>query len=586
MTRTTWIEKLKNEDGNVTVFSVFMILIILMLSGAAVDVMRYESIRVKLQHTMDRAVLAAADLDQEQDPATVVTNYAESIGAGETLTGVVVSEGLNSRIVTATAKTTMQTLFMRLSGVPDMVAPALSTAEEKISNVEISVVFDISGSMRFNGRIDRAKPAAQNFVSKVLTENSNGITTLNFVPFAGHVNPGDILFDYFRGERPTEPLPEEEVVETDYFPVWEQAISNIVMYFDTDGDDIYDVAHKIEDFPENASRDVDDFYAGAVAYAIAQDLDLTSADQFLGISIKGGTRDTRYFQVKGDSNGPDSDLGPTSNRGKIPGDTYSYGQIDYEHWATSYEAPVAQGTVININMPSSCIEIYSDEFNTSNLPASEDFVPHFQYWQIDEETMDWGWCPEDDSAIQYYSSDAATLNSFIDGLRLHDGTGLQYGVKYALALLDPATRDAVGHLIGAGLVDPSYAGRPIAWNDAETEKYIVVLTDGQTSTQFRPNDPTAPVNGETELSLQDGDATSYVFSSSGSSGSDLLAQCELAKSLGVTVFTIAFETDASATADMAECASSDSHTFHVQGDEVFDTFDMIARQINNLRLTQ
>jgi hypothetical protein len=37
---------------------------------------------------------------------------------------------------------------------------------------------------------------------------------------------------------------------------------------------------------------------------------------------------------------------------------------------------------------------------------------------------------------------------------------------------------------------------------------------------------------------------------------------------------------------MKACASSESHFFHVQGAEIFDAFDSIARQINNLRLIQ
>ena len=57
---------LRREDGNLIIFSLFMIVGMLLFTGIAIDVMRSEVARTKLQNTLDRAVLAAADLDQTQ----------------------------------------------------------------------------------------------------------------------------------------------------------------------------------------------------------------------------------------------------------------------------------------------------------------------------------------------------------------------------------------------------------------------------------------------------------------------------------------------------------------------------------------
>ncbi len=629
----------KDEDGNVTIFSVFMLVLILMITGASVDIMRFEAVRAKMQSTMDRAVLAATDLDQKQDPVAVVEDYMAKAGIIDVLADVHVEESANARTVAAWGTAEMNTIFLHMSGFDQMTAPSRSTAEEKISNVEISLVLDISGSMRFNNRIDKMRPAAQAFVNKVMTEDSNGVTTLSLVPFAGQVNPGDILFDYFRGKRPkiknenngwgngdqdapgnslcsnnAENADEGAVdpscsgdASTDaqtwkqagFFSAWEQAISNVVFYFDTDGDDIYDVAHKIEGFPEGASRDADDFFQGAVAYLISNDSRLVHGDQFLGASIKGGTGKSKYFQVKGDENGHLSDQGPTKNKGKIPGSTYSYGNVNFDYWAQFYDGTTAedreaeaaaeaeQETVeeININMPGSCIEVYSDEFATTDMPGSDDYVPHFNYWPFDPEVMDWGWCPGQDTAVQYYSSDRQHLVDFIGDMRMHDGTGTHYGMKYGLALLDPNNRDEVSHLISAGIVDARFEGRPIDWHDEETEKFIVLMTDGQTTEQYRPTDPRAAINGDVALQEQ-GSGSYNMLSSKSSNISQLMQQCDLARLKGVTVFTVAFETNAAAADDMRACASSESHFFHVQGDEIAEAFDTIARQINNLRLIQ
>ncbi|GAA4218195.1 Flp pilus assembly protein TadG [Sagittula marina] len=606
------------EDGNLTVFSIFILMCVMLMCGAAVDLAQQESERVRLQTTLDRAVIAAADLDQRQQPVDVVADYVAKAGLGNYLTSVTSTPFFNERTVGADAGMTMDTLFLRLAGIDTLDVRAVSMAEERIANVEISLVLDISGSMRWNNRIENTREGAANFIRKVLTEESEGITTLNVVPFAGHVNPGTDIFAYLRGERPKlkgnngwgngdQDAPggslcnnnaenAEEGAEADecsdgtataqtgHFAEWTQAISNVVLYFDTDGDQVFDRAHKIEGFPENAPRDMDDLYKGAVAWVAARDNRIDAWD-FLGVSIKGGREKTRYFQVKGNLNGPGSDLGPTKNNGKLPGRTYRYSDIDFAGWESLYPDALEAADDVNVNMPGSCVEIYDSEFSNSALPTSSDYVPHFQFWPREAETMDWGWCPGEDTAIQYYSSNATQLVDFINNMRLHDGTGLQYGLKYALALLDPATRAAVSYLIDEGMVDSQYIGRPIAWGDQETEKFIVVMTDGIVTEQFRPADPDSPLNGELELQSQG--RHSYVEASSqGNNLDNMHTQCALAKSQGVTVFMVAYETTDAAAAELSHCASSDSHFFHVQGSDVIETFDIIARQINNLRLIQ
>ncbi|BBU54782.1 hypothetical protein KU6B_10470 [Mameliella alba] len=626
---------LKPEDGNVTVFSVFMLLLTLVISGAAVDIMRFEATRAQMQTQMDRAVLAAADLDQYLSSDAVVRDYMDKAGMEHVLLGTQIDWGLNHRTVKAWGETTIPTYFLKMSGYDSLTPPALSVAEEKIANVEISLVLDISGSMRWNERLTRMKPAAQNFVYKVMSDETNGVTTLNLIPYAGSVNPGDDLFDFIRGVRPKlnqnngwgngdqdapgyslcnnnaenydEGLADPSCAEggdpasptSGFFEPWGQAISNVVIYFDTDGDGIYDIAHKVEDFPEDAPRDADEFFRGMVAWMTAQDGDIQSPNHFLGISIKGGQQKTRYFQVKGDNTGPASDLGPTKNKGRIPGRTYSYSQIDWMAWEAAYVAPEPayvddpntedpDDKIVgptNINMPSSCVEIYDAEFADTNLPQSKDYIPHFHHWPYDPATMDWGWCPSEEATVQYYSSDRDGLIDFISDLRLHDGTGTQYGMKYGLALLDPQNRDEVSYLIEKGLVDPRFEGRPIDWHDPETEKYIVLMTDGQTTDQFRPDKPKAAINGAIELQEQ-GAGAYYNLALQSTNKTNLQKQCDLARQRGVTVFTIAFETDDAAAAEMLACASSASHFFHVQGAEIYETFDTIARQINNLRLIQ
>lgn len=50
----------KSEDGSITIFACFMILIMMTICGIGVDMMRHEMERTRLQAVSDRAVLAAA----------------------------------------------------------------------------------------------------------------------------------------------------------------------------------------------------------------------------------------------------------------------------------------------------------------------------------------------------------------------------------------------------------------------------------------------------------------------------------------------------------------------------------------------
>ena len=90
-----------DENGSLVIFAVIMILMILTMGGIGVDLMRSERDRATLQHTLDRAILAAADLDQDRAPETVVNDYFEAAGLESFLSNVSVRQGLNYKTVGA-----------------------------------------------------------------------------------------------------------------------------------------------------------------------------------------------------------------------------------------------------------------------------------------------------------------------------------------------------------------------------------------------------------------------------------------------------------------------------------------------------
>ncbi len=200
----------RDESGGVTFFGLVLFVLILGFGGMAVDFMRFETTRAKMQGTLDRAVLAAADLDQTQPPAEVVRNYFDTAGLGDLLSKEPsVSEGLNFRIVNAEAEVELP---MRFVGFPraflrsdeemdrTLKVSGTSTAEERVTNVEVSLVLDVSSSMQRNRRFTNLVPAAHDFIDAILNNNgeaSEGLISISTVPYSAAVNPGPALGGQF-----------------------------------------------------------------------------------------------------------------------------------------------------------------------------------------------------------------------------------------------------------------------------------------------------------------------------------------------------------------------------------------------------
>ncbi|WP_171122744.1 MULTISPECIES: TadE/TadG family type IV pilus assembly protein [unclassified Ruegeria] len=194
----------EREDGTFTIFVLLGFLVIFATTGMGVDLMNYERDRANLQSTLDRAVLAAADLDQKLPPKEVVASYLEKAGLEGKLVGEpVVIEGLGSRTVSATAETVVKTHFMSFSGVNSLTARAASTAEESVGAVEISLVLDMSGSMdnpsaeAGKTKIEVLRDAAKEFVTLMLSKQDATEVSMSIVPYATQVNAGEDILSKF-----------------------------------------------------------------------------------------------------------------------------------------------------------------------------------------------------------------------------------------------------------------------------------------------------------------------------------------------------------------------------------------------------
>jgi len=188
----------REEDGVVTAFALLMVLMMCFVGGIGVDLMRNEMERTNVQNTLDRAVIAAADREQTLDPQSVVLDYFAKSNLSEFIdsTDVQVDDRNNFRTVRAIARGSTKNMFMAVLGRDTLPIGARSTAAEGVSNIEVSMVLDISGSM--GGRkIEQMRTAAKEFVDIVMDGDKVDTTTISIVPYNGRVNAGSLMANYF-----------------------------------------------------------------------------------------------------------------------------------------------------------------------------------------------------------------------------------------------------------------------------------------------------------------------------------------------------------------------------------------------------
>ncbi len=473
----------KSEDGTITIFALFMVFMMMIICGIGVDMMRHEMERTRIQAVADRAVLAAADLDQTQDPEFVVRDYFAKSGMADFVSDVQVDQGVNYRTVTVDASTTVKTMFMRHStpwesqgeddiGREFLYVPALSTAEEKVNKVEISMVLDISGSMRNNNKMVNLREAAGVFVDTVLTEANQDLISVNVVPYTAQVNAG------------------RDIAE------------------------LMDLGVDLDD--ENSTHD----------YSYCVDFDDAEFDN------------TAIYRDGFGSHEP------------------------YEHMQ-HFEAG------------------YSWLGNYDNLMHDRITNPG---------------CPKQDfEEIQAYSQSPEILKANINQFQPRANTSIHLGMKWGVAMLDPAWRPFNAALT---TIDPAFVNRPSDYGTSDTLKTIILMTDGinvttrriteeaynsQAWRQFWSNMPLYGVLQRYNVDWDDYRETKYTPAQADGLLENI---CEAAKQKKIIIWSIGFEVNDHGADVMRDCASSPSHFFRVEGIEITEAFASIARQINQLRLTQ
>lgn len=531
----------RDESGSLVLLGLILTLLMAMMGGLAVDLMRYEERRASVQSTIDRSVLAAASLTQKRGSKLVVEDYFAKAGISQYLTGVTVDNGMNYRDVRATAQTNVKPFFMNMIGIDNLTASVTARAEQRISNVEVSMVLDVSGSMD-GSRINNLRPAAREFITTVLASSDPGKVSISIVPYNAQVNIG----------------------------------------------------------PEMMAQ----------------------------------------FNIAARHN-------------------------------SSY-----------------CVELPGDVFSTTTLSRTRAFVQnaHFDPWASSNSSgvSQFNCNPNTNNRILPLSDSQTILHNRINQMTVGGNTSTEIGVKWGAVLLDSGSQDVVEGMSLAGAVGSQYVGRPLDIATADVMKVLVVMTDGENTSDSRINDPynyglsgiyrrnsngnlsahfpgqgipettssvyvsnggncgwwwnncggyyqtvTNPAkdfysvsndswnetpdggfNGSTQLTWPQvwaaynvnyiaknvfkdalGGSTSSHFNNivthaSADKDSRMQQACKAARDAGIIVYGIGFEAPYNAREQLKLCASSESHYFDASGLEIATAFRAIASNISQLRLTQ
>lgn len=501
----------KSECGSLVVFGLILFLLMCMIGGLAVDVMRYEQRRTDMQQTLDRSVLAAASMTQALDPESVVNDYFAKSGLLDSLDWVHVDSGLNYRIVTASASSPLAPFFLPMIGIDSMDVEAGSAAEQRISNVEVSLVLDISGSMG-GSRINNLRPAAREFVTSVLGTAEPGRVSISIIPYNAQVNIGKSMMDAFN---------------------------------------------------------VDDTQAS-----------------------------------------------------------------------------------------SACMELPDSVFTTNELSRTTSFRQnaHFDPYNYTSgsNNMLYNCPPQTGNIVTPLTDSEATLHTAIDALVVGGNTSIDLGVKWGAYLLNRNSNPVIQHLVTNGKVASKFNDRPLDPATADVLKVLVVMTDGENTTEYKMNDPYNSGNSNIYLHKTNGRVSVYFdrantssdwwwprtnsWSSSRDGGggdsnynqltwpevwkdysvtyvayhfyalalnqnynnwrstfmswvydnkdSRLQQICTAAKANNIVVYGIGFEAPSNGRTQVRACASTESHYFDASGLEISTAFRAIANNISQLRLTQ
>lgn len=197
---------LKGEAGSITVFALLMLVSMIGIGGMAVNTMYFETKRIELQDAADRCALMAA-IAQNRIDGGATTNLTSAQVANDCLAkSAVGSAGMNApdivtqnseRSVTLSGNYGFSPVFPNLIGASATSMDVISNANQKLPNIEISIVMDVMHS----NFITNIREPLITFLNTVSAPDTGAKVSVNIVPFTHNVHLGTPLAERFADQN-------------------------------------------------------------------------------------------------------------------------------------------------------------------------------------------------------------------------------------------------------------------------------------------------------------------------------------------------------------------------------------------------
>ncbi|WP_172960984.1 Tad domain-containing protein [Oceaniglobus roseus] len=138
---------------------------------------------------------------------------------------------------------------------------------------------------------------------------------------------------------------------------------------------------------------------------------------------------------------------------------------------------------------SHCLSFKDADFGGTDIRGGNayDQAASFDQWYYDQQPRLYVCRSENELVVRPVMNDPAEIKNRIDAMTANGNTSIEIGLKWGAAFLDPSAQGLTSALIDSGQVDSAYRDRPYAWGRDNTQKYIVVLTDGINTEQDEIN---------------------------------------------------------------------------------------------------
>jgi hypothetical protein len=166
----------------------------------------------------------------------------------------------------------------------------------------------------------------------------------------------------------------------------------------------------------------------------------------------------------------------------VPEGSVSISIVPYDEQVLVGEDLLSRFNVTNEHTTSSCVTFASSDFADVAISGDTPLqrTGHFDPWtNSDDPRANYRTCKTDAwREILAVEGEGATLRSKIGALNAGGNTSIDLGLKWGVALLDPAAQPVI-----ADVVDPNFPDRPSEYTARSVEKVIVLMTDGANTAQ-------------------------------------------------------------------------------------------------------